>query len=183
MICFENKDYDVLARKLSWLGIDKDTYNRTNSKGNYKWDYDVIDLGFKAHGNSIMASMGLVALKYLNEDNKKRREICNLYDKGFKDNDLIKPILHNTDCVSSRHLYQIRVSNRNDVMEYLNANDIFPGVHYKDNTEYQLYSDAKGTCPNAYKLSEEIISLPLHMFLTEDDVNKVIKVVKKAVKK
>ncbi len=183
MICFENKDYDVLARKLSWLGIDKDTYNRTNSKGSYKWDYDVIDLGFKAHGNSIMASMGLVALKYLNEDNQKRREICNLYDKGFKDNDLIKPILHNTDCVSSRHLYQIRVSNRNDVMEYLNANDIFPGVHYKDNTEYQLYSDAKGTCPTAYKLSEEIISLPLHMFLTEDDIAKVIKVVKKAVKK
>tara|TARA_R110001592_G_scaffold296422_1_gene566827 strand:+ start:1929 stop:3086 length:1158 start_codon:yes stop_codon:yes gene_type:complete len=183
MICFQNKDYDVLARKLSWLGIDKDTYNRTNSKGSYKWDYDVIDLGFKAHGNSIMASMGLVALKYLNEDNQKRREICNLYDKGFKNNDLVKPILHNTDCVSSRHLYQIRVSNRNDVMEYLNANDIFPGVHYKDNTEYQLYSDAKGTCPNAYKLSEEIISLPLHMFLTEDDIAKVIKVVKKAVKK
>ena len=68
-------------------------------------------------------------------------------------------------------------------MEYLNANDIFPGVHYKDNTEYQLYSNAKGTCPNAYKLSEEIISLPLHMFLTEDDIAKVIKVVKKAVKR
>jgi len=183
MICFGNKDYDVLARKLSWLGIDKDTYNRTNSKGSYKWDYDVIDLGFKAHGNSIMASMGLVALKYLNEDNEKRREICNLYDEGFKGDKLIKPIPHNSDCISSRHLYQIRVSNRNDVMEYLNANDIFPGVHYKDNTEYQLYSDAKGTCPNAYKLSEEIISLPLHMFLTEDDINKVIKVVKKAVKK
>ena len=183
MICFENKDYDVLARKLSWLGIDKDTYNRTNSKGSYKWDYDVIDLGFKAHGNSIMASMGLVALKYLNEDNEKRREICNLYDEGFKGDKLIKPIPHNSDCISSRHLYQIRVANRNNVMEYLNANDIFPGVHYKDNTEYQLYSDAKGTCPNAYKLSEEIISLPLHMFLTEDDINKVIEVVKKAVKK
>lgn len=182
MICFNNKDYDVLARKLSWLGIDKDTYNRTNSKGSYKWDYDVIDLGFKAHGNSIMASMGLVALKYLNEDNKKRREICNLYEEGFKNDKLVKPILHNPDCISSRHLYQIRVANRNDVMEYLNANDIFPGVHYKDNTEYQLYSDAKGTCPNAYKLSEEIISLPLHMFLTEDDIAKVIKVVKKAVK-
>tara|TARA_R110000823_G_scaffold82039_2_gene186228 strand:+ start:323 stop:1480 length:1158 start_codon:yes stop_codon:yes gene_type:complete len=183
MICFNNKDYDVLARKLSWLGIDKDTYNRTNSKGSYKWDYDVIDLGFKAHGNSIMASMGLVALKYLNEDNEKRREICNSYDEGFNSDKLIKPIPHNSDCISSRHLYQIRVANRNDVMEYLNANDIFPGVHYKDNTEYQLYSNAKGTCPNAYKLSEEIISLPLHMFLTEDDIAKVIKVVKKAVKR
>ena len=181
MICFKSSDYDALARKLSWLGIDKDTYNRTNSKGSYKWDYDVVDLGFKSHGNSIMASMGLVALKYLDEDNEKRREICNLYDEGFKNNKLITPILHNSDCTSSRHLYQIRVANRNDVMEYLNANDIFPGVHYKDNTEYQIYSNAKGTCPNAHKLSEEIISLPLHMFLTHDDISKVIKTVKRAV--
>lgn len=181
MVCFQNKDYDVLARKLSWLGIDKDTFNRTNSKGSYKWDYDVIDLGFKAHGNSIMASMGLIALKYLDEDNTRRREICEKYDKGFENNSLIIPIPHNSECESSRHLYQIRVPNRNEVMEYLNANEIYPGVHYKDNTQYEMYSYAQGTCPNAHKLSEEVISLPLHMFLTNNDIKKVIEIVKKAV--
>jgi dTDP-4-amino-4,6-dideoxygalactose transaminase len=181
MICFKNKDYDALARKLSWLGIDKDTFNRTNSKGSYKWDYDVIDVGFKAHGNSIMASMGLVALKYLDEDNARRREICEMYDKGFLNNSDIIPIKHNFDCVSSRHIYQIKVANRDQVMEYLNANDIFPGVHYKDNTQYEMYSYGQGTCPNAAKLSEEVISLPLHMYLTKEDIQKVIEVVKKAV--
>jgi len=181
MICFKNKDYDALARKLSWLGIDKDTFNRTNSKGSYKWDYDVIDLGFKAHGNSVMAAMGLVALKYLDEDNTRRREICDLYDQLFLEENKIIPIKHNPECESSRHLYQIKVSNRNEVMEYLNANDIYPGVHYKDNTQYEMYSYAQGTCPNAHKLSEEVISLPLHMFLTNEDVKKVSKIVKKAV--
>jgi dTDP-4-amino-4,6-dideoxygalactose transaminase len=181
MICFKNKDYDALARKLSWLGIDKDTFNRTNSKGSYKWDYDVIDLGFKAHGNSIMASMGLVALKYLDEDNARRREICEMYDQGFKDNFNISSIPHNPNCISSRHLYQIKVPNRDQVMEFLNANDIFPGVHYKDNTQYEMYSYGQGTCPNAAKLSEEVISLPLHMFLTNEDIQKIIEVVKKAV--
>ena len=182
MICFKNRDYDELARKLSWLGIDKDTFTRTNSKGSYKWDYDVIDLGFKAHGNSIMAAMGLVALKYLDEDNTRRREICEIYNEAFKDEPLINLIKHNGECESSRHLYQIQVSNRNEVMEYLNANDIFPGVHYKDNTQYGMYSYASGTCPNSHKLSEEVISLPLHMSLTKEDIQKVIKVVKKAVK-
>ena len=182
MICFQNKDYDALARKLSWLGISKDTFNRTNSKGSYKWDYDVVDLGFKAHGNSIMASMGLVALKYLDEDNARRREICQMYTEGFI-NTGISFVEHNLECESSRHLYQIKVPNRNEVMEYLNANDIFPGVHYKDNTQYGLYSGSKGTCPNAHKLSEEVISLPLHMFLTEEDIKKVIKTVIKAVKR
>jgi len=183
MICFQNKDYDALARKLSWLGISKDTFNRTNSKGSYKWDYDVIDLGFKAHGNSVMASMGLVALKYLDEDNTRRREICDLYDQWFLGEKDITPIKHNSECESSRHLYQIRVPNRNEVMEYLNANEIYPGVHYKDNTQYEMYSYAQGTCPNAHKSSEEVISLPLHMFLTEEDIKKVAKIVKKAVKR
>jgi dTDP-4-amino-4,6-dideoxygalactose transaminase len=182
MICFKNKDYDALARKLSWLGIDKDTFNRTNSKGSYKWDYDVIDIGFKAHGNSIMASMGLVALKYLDEDNARRREICEMYNQGFLNNPDIIPIKHNPNCISSRHIYQIQVANRNQVMEYLNANDIFPGVHYKDNTQYEMYSYGQRTCPNATKLSEEVISLPLHMFLTNEDIQKVIEIVKKAVK-
>jgi dTDP-4-amino-4,6-dideoxygalactose transaminase len=183
MICFQNQDYDALARKLSWLGISKDTFNRTNSKGSYKWDYDVVDLGFKAHGNSIMASMGLVALKYLDEDNARRREICQIYDEGFKNEELIQLISHNPECESSRHLYQIRVPNRNEVMEYLNANEIYPGVHYKDNTQYEMYSYAQGTCPNAHKASEEVISLPLHMFLIEEDIQKVIKIVKKAIKR
>ena len=183
MICFQNKDYDILARKLSWLGIDKDTYSRTNSKGNYKWDYDVIDLGFKAHGNSIMASMGLVALKYLDEDNNRRREISILYDSEFKNSPNITPILHNPECLSSRHLYQIRVKNRDQVMEFLNDNDIFPGVHYKNNTEYDMYSYGKEECPNASKLHKEIISLPLHPFLTDDEVIHISKIVKKAVKK
>ena len=105
-----------------------------------------------------------------------------MYTKGFIDTD-IKPIKHNLECQSSCHLYQIRVPNRNEVMEYLNANDIFPGVHYKDNTQYELYSKARNTCPNAKKLSEEVISLPLHMFLTEKDIQKVIKIVIKATKR
>tara|TARA_R110001592_G_scaffold33332_3_gene115676 strand:+ start:82 stop:1245 length:1164 start_codon:yes stop_codon:yes gene_type:complete len=183
MVCFQNKDYDILVRKLSWLGIDKDTFSRTNTKGNYKWDYDVIDLGFKAHSNSIMASMGLVGLKYLDKDNSRRREICEIYDQGFKDENDITPIIHNNSCISSRHLYQIRTPKRDEIIKHLNSNEIFPGVHYKDNTQYDLYSYAKSTCPNAHKISKEIISLPLHMFLTDNDLKRIIETIKKEIKR
>jgi dTDP-4-amino-4,6-dideoxygalactose transaminase len=182
MICFQNGDYDALARKLSWLGIDKDTFKRTNEKGNYKWDYDVVDCGFKAHSNSIMASMGLVSLKYLDEDNERRREICEMYDEGFKNNSKIKIVYHNLNCQSSRHLYQIRVNNRDNILEHLNNHNIFPGVHYKDNTQYEMYSYGFGTCPNAHKASDELISLPLHLFLTEKDIKFIIKTVNNIIK-
>jgi len=182
MICFQNGDYDALARKLSWLGIDKDTFSRTNQKGNYKWDYDVIDFGYKAHSNSIMASMGLIGLKYLDEDNKRRREICEIYNEYLIQEPNIQVIKHNTKCESSRHLFQIRVKHRNEILEYLNNNEIYPGVHYKDNTQYDIYSYGFGSCPTAHAASDELISLPLHLYLTNEDVLFVIEKLKQAIK-
>lgn len=174
MICFKNKDYDTLARKLSWLGIDKDTYQRTNDKGSYKWEYDLVDVGYKYHGNSIIASMGIVGLKYLEEDNQKRRDICSIYENEFKKNN-INSIKMSEECfLPSRHLYQIVIENRNQVMEYLNINGIYPGVHYRDNTHYRVYKESHGGCPYSHYISERIISLPLHLNLTDDDVQYVI---------
>ena len=174
MICFANEDYDQLARKLAWLGIDKDTYQRTNDKGTYKWEYDVVDAGFKYHGNSIMASMALVGLKYLDLDNSFREEICNRYEEGFYNTGIDFIRLSGETQVSSRHLFQIKVRNRNNIMEYLNAQGIYPGVHYRDNTCYSLYSDQYGKCPYAHAVSEEIISLPLHIKLSTEEIDYVI---------
>jgi dTDP-4-amino-4,6-dideoxygalactose transaminase len=178
MICFKEKEHDSLARKLSWLGIDKNTYDRIDQRSQYKWDYDVIDCGFKYHGNSVIASMGIVGLKYLDSDNKKRRKIVDLYEKQFKD----ISIKHNSMCLSSRHLYQIKINNRNGIIKYLSENGIHCGVHYKDNTEYQMYSSFYGKCPNAHRLSNQILTLPLHLFLTEKNIKFIIEKVKEAIK-
>ena len=182
MICFKNDDYDQLARKMSWLGIDKDTFSRTNQKGTYKWDYDVPTLGYKYHGNSIMASMALTGLKYLDSDNKRRREIAEIYDKELKKVKGVTIVKHNIECISSRHLYQIRVKNRDKIMELLNSLYISPGVHYKDNTEYDLYKESYGTCPYSHKVSKELITLPIHLNLTNNDCIKVTNTLKKVLK-
>ena len=181
MICFDDKKLDEQARKLSWLGIDKDTFARSSNLGAYKWDYDVIDYGFKCHGNSIMASMGIVGLRYLDDDNRRRREISELYTKGFSKIPEIKIVPHNPDCISSRHLFQIRVSSRDSIIEFLSSKNIYPGVHYKDNSQYKIYSDFDGECPNSRLASAEIISLPLHLMLKNSDIEHVISIVIDAV--
>jgi dTDP-4-amino-4,6-dideoxygalactose transaminase len=174
MICFNNEDYDTLSRKLSWLGIDKDTYQRTNDKGSYKWEYDLVDVGFKYHGNSIMASMALVGLKYLEEDNEYRRKISEKYENALSKHDIETIKIHKDCKKSSRHLFQIVVENRNKFMEMLNSNGIYPGVHYRDNTNYKMYEYGKVGCPYSNNISEKLISLPLHLNLTDDDVDYVI---------
>jgi dTDP-4-amino-4,6-dideoxygalactose transaminase len=74
------------------------------------------------------------------------------------------------ECVPSRHLYQVLVNQRDEVMLALNQANIFPGVHYRDNTLYKMYAYAQGTCPRSHAASEQIISLPLHMRLTYPQV-------------
>lgn len=180
MICFNDKKLDMKARKLSWLGISKDTFSRSTNEGNYKWKYDVESIGYKYHGNSIMASLALVGLKYLDQDNSYRRKLCDLYEEKLKNISSIKIVPTSPDCISSKHLFQIRVANRDEVLEYLYSKDIFPGVHYIDNTQYGVYGISENICPNARKASNEIISLPLHLELVDDDVNRIVDCLKKA---
>lgn len=176
LICFKKEEADAIARKKAWLGINKDTYSRTLSEGGtYKWKYDVEYVGYKYNGNSIMAAIALAQLPHLDRDNAYRRQIAAWYTQGFEPyKDIIKLVEVPENCESSRHLFQIIVEDRDGLMVYLNANEIYPGVHYVDNTEYRMYSYAKGTCPNASYISNHVISLPMHMRLTYDDVQKVI---------
>ena len=183
MICFKEQKYDEIARKIAWLGINKDTYARSvSAKGAYKWKYDVEYVGFKNHGNSIMAAIGLVSLKYLDRDNAYRRQLANWYDAGLKNCKNIETVPVAKNCESSRHLYQIKVEKRDELILALNESEIYPGVHYRDNTEYRMYDYAKGTCPNAHKASETILSLPMHMRLTKNDVDYICKTIKEYVK-
>lgn len=170
MICFKDKLFDEECRKLTWLGINKDTFARTTKQGNYKWKYDVENIGFKYHGNSIMASLGIVALKYLDEDNQYRRKLASEYKANLAKIPQIAFVEEIAGCESAQHLFQIMVEERDDLLNYLQENEIFPGVHYRDNTEYKPYAYGFGTCPNAHRISEQVISLPLHLHLESEDI-------------
>jgi dTDP-4-amino-4,6-dideoxygalactose transaminase len=177
MICFKDSAYDEIARRKGWLGINKDTYTRSISNGgNYKWKYDVEYTGNKYHGNSIMASIAIAQLPLLERDNAYRRQIAAWYEGAFKKYpEKIKLINIPKNCESSRHLFQILVQDRDGLLNYLNEHDIYPGVHYIDNTEYRMYAYGKRTCPNARYASDHIISLPMHLRLSYEDVQYIIK--------
>tara|TARA_R100000951_G_scaffold17148_1_gene13651 strand:+ start:2672 stop:3907 length:1236 start_codon:yes stop_codon:yes gene_type:complete len=178
MVCFRDEEDDKKARRLSWLGIDKSTYDRYN-KGTYNWKYDVPDVGYKYHGNALMGAIGLVQLKYLAEDNQYRNLLSESYDYYFNILNLesiqgVKNTL--VEGVHSRHLYPIRIKKglRDFVMEELSKRDIYCGVHYLDNTQYPMYNYAHGTCKNAHQISSELISLPLHLHMSNSDVRRVV---------
>jgi dTDP-4-amino-4,6-dideoxygalactose transaminase len=174
MICFSNNKYGEIARKMTWLGINKDTFSRTVGDSAYKWKYDVEYTGFKYHGNSIMAAIGIVQLKYLERDNAYRRQIASWYNDAFQNSKNVQTVPVPENCESSRHLYQIEVSNRDELLLALNRVGVYPGVHYRINTRYDMYKKAKGKCPEAERMSKRILSLPIHLGLSYKDVAYVI---------
>ena len=173
MICFADAGLDAEVRKWTWLGINKDTYTRTVSDAAYKWLYDVEHVGFKYHGNSIMAAMGLVALRHLEEDNAFRRQLAEWYDEDLAEAAGVERVPMAPGCTPSRHLYQVMLDGRDQAMLALNAAAIYPGVHYRDNTAYRMYADGAGTCPRAARASARLISLPMHLRLARADVARV----------
>lgn len=173
LVCKEEDD-DKKARKLSWLGIDKDTYSRQIGGGN--WDYNVDYIGYKYHGNSIMAAMALVGLRYLRTNNHIRRLQAIRYTTSLKDNYTQIPMA--PYCESSRHLFQVRVpSTRRDyVINKAREKGIQLGVHYKHHGFFTPYIHTKYYCLNAESFSKQLISLPIGPHLSEKDVNYVIEV-------
>lgn len=177
MLCFKDGELDGIARKKGWLGINKDTYMRTSDTGNYKWRYEVDYIGDKAHGNSIMAALGLAQLKFLDRDNAYRRQIATWYRAQLQGHEeYIRTIPIADGCESSTHLFQVLVNNRDEVMTRLNSQGIFPGVHYASNQKYSMYKKMKERCPYAEYVSEHVISLPMHMELSYEDVIYITKV-------
>lgn len=173
MICCADESCDALARKLSWLGINKDTYARTVRQGAYKWYYDVEHTGYKYHGNSVMAALAIVGLRYLDQDNAYRRQLREWYDQQFQGISEIKRIPNAQGCESSSHLYQILLDDRDDIMMALADVGVHPGVHYRSNIEYSMFQQASGSdaCPKAMQASKTTVSLPMHLGISHADID------------
>ena len=179
MLCLKDAEQDKLARIKAWSGIDTSAFSDVAIADHktYKWHYDVPYVSSCYNGNSIMAAVALAQLRCLDKDNDRRREICAKYDEAFSKCPNIQMVRYADNCESSRCLYQIIVEDRDGLVKYLNAHDINSGVHYVNNTNYRMYAYGKNTCPRAEYYSEHMITLPIHLRLTDEDVEYVIKTV------
>lgn len=165
---------------LRWMGIDQSTYDR--SVGKYRWEYSVESVGYKFHTNDIAAAIGLEHLKRVDEWNARRQTIVDMYrqELGKLGPEKIKFAEPTPNSQSANHLFVIRVANRDQMVDRLKENGISVGVHYKPNHHYPMYADARrGDLSVTERAYSELISLPLHLGLTDDDVRTVCSTLRK----
>ncbi len=180
MLCFKDPEHEKIARIRAWSGINTAAYSdyAIRDHKTYKWHYDVEYVSNCYNGNSLMAAVALAQLRNLDKSIAYRAQLASRYDAAFsKVPDKIRLPEFPADCTPSRCHYQIIVEDRDGLVKYLNEHHINSGVHYVDNTNYRMYAYAHGTCPKAEYISEHVISLPMHMKLTAEEVDTVIQAV------
>ena len=182
MLTFNAPNMLERAHRLRWCGIDKSTFSRSAPTGEYLWHYDVPEIGFKYHMNDISAAIGIEQLKYLEQDNARRASIAARYRMELGNIAGIEFPTHDDDRISSYHFLPARVRDRDRVLHELRARGIHCGVHYRLNSRYAPFKDDLKNCPDALILENELLTLPIHLLLTDEEIGYVIDVVKEIFK-
>jgi perosamine synthetase len=173
VICHQAALADILGQK-RLCGIKRP------SQASATWKerapaYEVNIQGYRYHMSNINAGIGLAQLKKIDSFIARRRKICRRYDSAFKKIPGIACLPINYDNVAP-HIYVIRVKDgrRNGLMEYLKNLDIETGINYMPNHLHNFYARKKVSLPETEKAYREILTIPLHCGLSDDDVSKVI---------
>jgi dTDP-4-amino-4,6-dideoxygalactose transaminase len=119
----------------------------------------------------ISAAIGRVQLSKLDAFNLRRREIANRYNETLAEHVQIPEDRRG----HVFHQYTIRCEQRDQLQSHLRENGVGTGIYYPSLLyHYSPMSDLKMPCPNAERLVSEVLSLPVHPGLTDEDVSAVI---------
>jgi len=182
--CVVTGDQTVLRRiqDARLLGVEKDTEKRYT--GQRSWEFDVTAQGWRYHMSNIMAAIGLEQLKRFPERAERRQSLARQYDDLLSGHPRIKPLPRDYAAVVP-HIYVVRIqgmSDRKTLQARLLEQGIQTGVHYQPNHELSYYRDpATLPLPVTEALFPELLTLPLHADLTEQDVGIVCKQLKELV--
>lgn len=170
-------------------GITKDeAFYENESHG--PWYHEQIGLGYNYRITDIQCALILSQMDKLSQFAVRRREIVKRYDAAFSQIPQLSVQQEIPESDTTRHLYILRLRpemltiDRKGFFEAMAAENICCNVHYIPvywHPYYEKLGYQKGLCPNAEKLYEEMMSLPLYYSLTDQDVDDVIRAVRKLV--
>lgn len=171
---------------LSLHGQSKDALAKTQMGA---WEYDIVGPWYKCNMTDIMAAIGLRQLDRYPGMLERRKEIIGRYDAMCDELGVSHLNHYGNNYSSSGHLYLVRIpgvgdKERREIITALAERGVNCNVHYKPlpmMTAYrELGWDIKDF-PNAYEYYKNLISLPLHTKLSDEDVDYVIEHFKEVV--
>ena len=160
---------DDLAEKLRMI---------SNHGQRVKYHHDVI--GCNSRLDSIQAAVLRVKLRHLDEYTAARNSAAAFYNEAFKSLEEITTPYIAPYSTHGFHQYTIKLHNvdRDALQAYLNENDIPANIYYPVPVHlqkgYTEYGAKAGDMPKTESLTSQVLSLPMHTELTEDQLQYIV---------
>lgn len=178
----EGLDNEEIYKQYQLLSLHGQTKDALHKNGLGNWEYDIVAPYYKCNMTDIMAGIGLAQMKRYPELLRRRQQIIEKYNQGFKNLPII-PLNHkDNEHTSSGHLYILRIKDiteeqRNEIISKMAEEGVACNVHYKPLPMLTAYKnlgfDIKNY-PNAYAFYQNEITLPLYTKLTDEQVDYII---------
>ena len=179
----DNAEIYHMYQLLSLHGQNKDALAKTKIGA---WEYDIIGPWYKCNMTDIMAAIGLRQLDRYKGLLERREEMIKVYDKTCDELGISHMVHHVEGMDSSNHLYLIRipgidVEQRNLIIEKMAERGVATNVHYKPLPMMTAYGKDCREFPNSFDYYKNLITLPLHTLLSDEDVEYVCECFKEVV--
>lgn len=170
----KKSDFESALRK-RWYGIDRKN-RKPNVEGYY--DFDITERGYGYHMTNINAAIALANLEDHGEIKQRRKEIVAKYREELCRVDGVTLFDFSTDRESANELFTIHVRDRDRFCKAMSSKGIEVSVVHIRNDSYSIFGGLRKDLPNLDKFSKTNISIPLHNYLADEDVNYIIKTIK-----
>jgi dTDP-4-amino-4,6-dideoxygalactose transaminase len=138
-------------------------------------------MGFNSRLDEIQAAILRVKLRHLEEFNKERKTIAQIYLKGLQDTNLILPYVPEWT-KPAWHQFVVRCKKRNELQEYLKSKGIGTLIHYPVPIHlqgaYKYLEYKKDDFPIAEEMANEVLSLPMWVGLYEKNTRAICELIK-----
>jgi perosamine synthetase len=176
MLTTNREEIAEQARSIRMNGVTKSAWDRYGPGGYKHWD--VIRLGWKYNMSDIHAALGLAQLKDMGAWLRKRTVLETAY-RGLVDKNLALPLSPDEiGMIWARHLFVVRVKDRDQVMDRIQRRGVGVGVHFRAVYRLKYYQDKYHVSPDMFpvaeKASEEVLSLPLYPSMEIGDVEMAV---------
>jgi dTDP-4-amino-4,6-dideoxygalactose transaminase len=176
------------VRTASQHGISRDGWARYRDIGSPH--YDVLFPGFKYNMMDLQAALGLHQLRGLGLRAARRESVWRIYDEGLADLPLVRPAPVPPGDVHARHLYSVLVTpetgwTRDELIAELAVAGIATSVHFRALHLHPYYQERyrlrRGMFPEAERVSDQIVSLPLGGGMSDDEAWMVVDALRRAI--
>lgn len=153
---------------------------RVHGKGTHK--YDNARIGLNARMDTVQAAVLIEKLKIFGDEIEARQNVADTYNAGLSDVAVTPQLMD--DCTSTWAQYTLRLTHhdRDEVAAKLKEVGVPTAIYYPkplhQQTAYKDYP-AVNDLPVSSKLAEEVMSLPMHPYLTDETMDYIITQVRK----